>query len=195
MKKLYEPHTDTIKKISEDITKTMMLTSKKNNLALETLNNKLTEIMNDRGIVASYLTSPLSKISNPENTIQFKLVKDSNSNRFNDLIKNKTIPVTLYNTLLIFLYTDKNFELNEDLLKMITKNIFIADFANLKDKKLKYDFAKEMYFDVKAPDNKPSRDQTLIKLLKSHSTVAFASDISKTRFLTSDPNELCDRLK
>ena len=31
--------------------------------------------MNDRGILASFLMSPLSKITNPENTIQFKLVK------------------------------------------------------------------------------------------------------------------------
>ena len=41
--------------------------------------------MNDRGILASYLMSPLSKITNPENTRQFKLVKDSNSNGVNDL--------------------------------------------------------------------------------------------------------------
>ena len=37
--------------------------------------------MNDRGILASYLLSPLCKITNSENTTQFKLVKDSNSNR------------------------------------------------------------------------------------------------------------------
>ena len=36
--------------------------------------------MNDRGILATYLMSPLSKITNPENASQFKLRKDSNSN-------------------------------------------------------------------------------------------------------------------
>ena len=55
----------------------MIENSIKNNQALENLTNKLLEIMNDRGILASYLLSPLSKITNPENTSQFKLVEDS----------------------------------------------------------------------------------------------------------------------
>ena len=79
MKKLYEPLTDTIKNTSENKTKTITESSKENNLALEILNNKLLEIMNDRGILASYLMSPLSKITNPENTTQFKLAKGSTS--------------------------------------------------------------------------------------------------------------------
>ena len=81
-----EPVTDTIKNISENLTKTMMLTSKENNKAIENLNDKLLEIMNDRGIKASHLLSPLSQITNPEKASQFKLVKDSNSNRVNDLL-------------------------------------------------------------------------------------------------------------
>ena len=47
MKKLYEPLTDTIKNTSENITKTITESSKENNLALENLNIKLLEIMND----------------------------------------------------------------------------------------------------------------------------------------------------
>ena len=39
--------------------------------------------------------SPLSKITNPEIASQFKLKKDSNSNRVNDLKINKTVPITL----------------------------------------------------------------------------------------------------
>ena len=62
MKKLYEPLTDTIKDVFENITKTISETSIKNNPAIENLNTKLLEIMNDRGIIASYLLSPLSKI-------------------------------------------------------------------------------------------------------------------------------------
>ena len=89
MKKLYEPLTDTIKNTSENIAKTITESSKENNLALENLNNKLLEIMNDKGILAPYLMSPLSKITNPENTTQFKLVNGSTSNRVNDL---KIIP-------------------------------------------------------------------------------------------------------
>ena len=46
--------------------------------------------------------SPLSKITNPENTSQFKLVKDSSSNRLNDLLIHNTIPITLHDNLLTF---------------------------------------------------------------------------------------------
>ena len=84
------------------MTKTTTDTSNKTNKALENLNNKLLEIMNDRGILATYLMFPLSKITNPENSSQFKVVKDSNSNRANDLKMNKTIPITLYNNSLTF---------------------------------------------------------------------------------------------
>ena len=58
--------------------------------------------MNDRGIISSYLLSPLAKITNPENSTQFKLVKDSNSNRVNDVKINKSIPITLHINLLTF---------------------------------------------------------------------------------------------
>ena len=58
-----------------------------------------------------------------------------------------------------------------------------------------YDFAKEMNFDLKAPGNKSTRDRTLIKLLKSPGLIVSASVVSKTIFLSSDPDELCNRLK
>ena len=96
---MFEPVTKTIKDVSEDVTKTMMITSKENNLALENSNNKLLETMNDRGILASCLLSLLSKITNPENSTQFKLVKDHISNRVNDLLINNSIPNILHNTL------------------------------------------------------------------------------------------------
>ena len=73
----------------------MTESSIENYKALENLSDKLLEIMNDRGMIASYLLSPRSKITNLENTTQFKLVKDSSSNRVNDLLKHKTIPLTL----------------------------------------------------------------------------------------------------
>ena len=53
---------------------------------MENLNDKVLEIVNDRGIIASYLLSPTYIITNPKNTSQFELVKDSNSNRVNDLL-------------------------------------------------------------------------------------------------------------
>ena len=80
MKKVFEPVTKYIKDVSEEVTKTLTENSNKNNQPLENLNNKLREIMNAGGILASYLMSPLSKITNPKNSSQFKLVKDSSSN-------------------------------------------------------------------------------------------------------------------
>ena len=78
---------------------------------------------------------------------------------------------------------------------MITNSKYNVDLASLSDKKLMYDFAKEMHFDMKAPGNKSIRDRKLIKLLKSPGLIVSASGVSKTIFLSSDPDELCDRLK
>ena len=58
--------------------KTITETSNNNNKALGNLNNKLLVIMNDRGTLITFLMSPLSKITNPENTSHFKLVRDHN---------------------------------------------------------------------------------------------------------------------
>ena len=193
MKKVFEPVTKSIKSTSQDITKTISENSLKNNQAIENLNNKLLEIMNDRGILATYLMSLLSKITNPENSSQFKLVKDHNSSRVNDLLIKNTIPITLYNNLLTFRDTGKEFESKGDLLRMITNNNYNVDHASSADKKLMYDFAKEMHFDLKAVGKKSTRDKTLINLLKSPAITA--SGVSKTLFLSFDPNEMCDRLK
>ena len=193
IKKVFEPVTKSIENTSQDITKTITETSLKNNEAIENLNNKLLEIMNDRGILATYLMSPLSRITNPENTTQFRLIKDSTSNRVNDLKINNSIPITLYNNLLTFRDTNKQFELKGDLLKMITNKNYNVNHAKLSDKKIMYDFAKEMHFDERRVGNKSTRDRTLINLLNSPAIMA--SGITKTIFLSSDPNELCDRLK
>ena len=193
LKKVFEPVTKSLENTSENITKAITETSIKNHQAIENINNNLLEIMNDRGILATYLMSPLSRITNPENTSQFKLVKDPSSNRVNDLKINKLIPITLYGNMLTFRDTNKKFELKGDLLEMITNSKFNVDLASLSDKKLMYDFAKEMHFDLNAPGNKSTRDRKLIKLLKSPAILA--SGVSKTIFLSSDPDELCNRLK
>ena len=111
IRKVLETFTDTIKNTAENWRKTLISTSKKNNKALENLNNKILEIMNDRGTIASYLMSPLSETTDPENTSQFKLVKDHNSNRVNDLLLYNSTPITLYDNLLTFCDTGKEFEL------------------------------------------------------------------------------------
>ena len=166
-----------------------------NNEALNDLKSKFLKIMNDKGILASYLMSPLSKMTNPENTSQFKLVKDHNSNRVNDLLLKNTIAITLHNNLITFRDTGRVFELKGDLLKMITNKNYNADLATLADKKLMYDFAKELNLDLQAQGNKSTRDRTLIKLLKSPGLMVSAAGISKTIFLFSDVDELCQKLK
>ena len=158
MKKVFEPVTKSLENTSQDIIKTIKETSIENNQAIENLNKKPLEIMNDRGIRASYLMSPLSITTNPENSSQFKLVKDSSSNRVNDLVIHNTLPITLYNNLFTFRDTSKEFELKGNLLKMITNKNYNVDLASLQDERLMYDFAKEMNFDLKAQGNKSTRD-------------------------------------
>ena len=70
--------------------------------------------MNDRVILASYLLSPLSKITNLENTTQFELVKYHNSDRVNDSLIKRTKYQLLYITIC---YTGREFGLKGELLK------------------------------------------------------------------------------
>ena len=189
MKKVFEPISKSLENTSEKLTNAITDPSIKNNQAIENINNKLLEIMNDRGILATYLMSPLSKITNPENKSQLRLEKDHNSNRVNDLLMKNKIPITLYGNMLTFRDTNKQFELTGDLLEMITNKDYNVDHASLADKKLRYDFAKEMHFDMKAVGKKPARDKTLIKLLKSPGLIVSASGVSKTIFLSSDLDE------
>ena len=138
---------------------------------------------------------PLSKITNPENIVKFKLVKKSSSKRVNDSLITNTIPITLRENLLTFRPTGKVFELKGDILKMITNKIYNVDHASLADKNLLYDFAKEMNFDFKAQGNKSTRDRTLIKLVKSLGLIVSASGVSNTIILPSDPGDLGNRKK
>ena len=134
MKKVFEPVTKSLEKTSHDITKTITESSITNNKAMKNLNNKLLEIMNDRVILATYLMSPLSKITNPENSSQFKLVKNHNLSRVNDLLIKNTIPITSYNNFLTFRDTGKEFEIKGEPLKMISNNNYNVDQASLADK-------------------------------------------------------------
>ena len=87
---------------------------------------------------------------------------------------------------------------------MITNKNYNVDLAGLSDKTIMYDFAKEMYSDVKTTGIKSTKHRSFIKLLKSPSIMVFASGVSSTHkkktfsntlCLSSDPNELCDRVK
>ena len=64
----------------------MRETSKENNKALPNRNEKLLKIWNNWANLASSLLSPVSEITNPEHTSQFKLAKVPNSNWVKDLL-------------------------------------------------------------------------------------------------------------
>ena len=79
--------------------------------------------------------SPLSKITNPEHSNQFKLVKDSSSNRIKNFLTHNKIPTTLHDNLLTFRDTGKIFKSNAHLMKMIANKNYNVDLASLWDKK------------------------------------------------------------
>ena len=95
--------------------------------------------------------------------------------------------------MITFRDTDKTFRLEGDLLKVITNHKFNVDHSNLKDKKLIYQFAKEMNYDTKSTGRPSVRHNSVIRLLDQPAIMA--SGFSKTIILPSDPNELCKRLK
>ena len=193
IKKLYEPLTDTIKDVSENITKTLTENSNKNNKAIENLNEKILELMKDSGLIAPYLASSLVIVFKPENKSQFRLKKDLNSTKMNDLLIKEGIPVTLVSNMLIFRDCNKSFKLEGDLLETMTNYDFNVDHSNQQDRKLIYEFAKEMNINIRQKGKKSDRDKSIVRLLRSPAIMA--SGVSKTIFLSSDPNELCDRLK
>ena len=165
MRKVFEPVNKSITDVSEDVTKTMPETCKGNKKTLANKSDKFLEKMKKRGILASYVLSPLSKNTNLEITSRYKPVKDPDSNRGYDRLLNKTIPFKLYDNLLTFRDTEETFELEGNFLKTITNKNYKVDPVKLPDKKLMFDFAKEMFFDEKTLSNRSTRDKTLFRLL------------------------------
>ena len=192
MKKLYEPLTNTIKDVSENTTKTITDTSIKNTKAISDLNEKVLELLDEKGLIAPYLASSLVNLLKPENRSQFRLKKDLNSPKMNDFSMNGGIPVSLYSNMITFRDSNKSFILDGDLLETITNYDFNVDHSNQQDRKLIYEFLKEMKSNIKHKGNKSNRDKSLKRLLES--LAIMASGVSKTIFLSSDHNELCDRL-
>ena len=76
MKKVFEPMTEIAKDVSKGISKTITETSIKNNKAFSDLNEKVSELMNVKGMIAPYLASSLVNLFKPENKSQLKLKKD-----------------------------------------------------------------------------------------------------------------------
>ena len=149
--------------------------------------------MNDKGLISLYLASSLVNLFKPEKKSQFRLKKDLNSTKINDFSINEGIPVTLFSNMLLFRDSNKSFKLDGDLLETMTNYDFNVSHSDPKDQKLIYEFGKEMIFNIKQKGRKSDRDKSMIKLLKSPAIMA--SGASNTIFLSSDPDELCDRLR
>ena len=192
MKKVFEPVTKSLENTSENITKTLTENSINNNKTIENLNEKILELMNNNGLIAPYLASSLVNLFKPENKSQFRLKKDLNSTKMNDFLINEGIPVTLVSNMLIFRDSNKSFKLEGDLSETMTNYDFNVDHSNQQDRKLIYELAKEMNFIFRQKGNKSDRDKSIKRLLRSPRIMA--SGVSKTIFLSSDPNELCGRL-
>ena len=193
MKKVFEPMTDTIEDVSENITKTITETSNKNTRAISDLNEKVLELMDEKGLIAPYLTSSLVEVFKKDNKSQFRLRTHPNSTKMNDFLIHGTIPVTIFSNMITFRDSNKSFRLEGDLLKTITNHKFNADNSSQQDKKLIYEFAKEMNYDTKSTGRPSTRHTSIIKILESPAIMA--SGVSKTIFLSFDAIELCDRLK
>ena len=193
MKKVFEPMADTIKDVSENIIKTITETFKKNTKAISDFNEKVLELMDEKGLIAPYLTFSLVEVFKKDNKSQFRLRKDPNSTKMNDFLIHGTIPVTIFSNMITFRDSNKSFRLEGDLLKIITNHKFNADNSSHQDKKLIYEFAKEMNYDTKSTGRPSTRHASIIKILESPAIMA--SGVSKTIFVSSDANELCDRLK
>ena len=73
--KIFKPMTDAIKNTSENISKTLTENSINNNKAIENLNEKILELMNDKGMITPYLESALVNLFIPENKSQFRFKK------------------------------------------------------------------------------------------------------------------------
>ena len=67
--------TDAIKNTSETITKSLTENFINNNKAIENLNEKILEFMNDKSLIFPYLASSLVNLFTPENESQFRLKK------------------------------------------------------------------------------------------------------------------------
>ena len=67
--------------------------------------------------------------------------------------------------MLTFKDSDKPFKPHEDLSKTMRIYDFNVDHSNPQDRKVIYEFGKEMQFDIKQKGRKSPRDNSTIKLL------------------------------
>ena len=110
--------------------------------------------MNDKGLIAPYLASCLVEAFKTDNKSQFRLRKDHSSTKMNDFLINGGIPVTLVSNMLFFRDSNKSFKLDGDLLETMTNYDFNVDHSNQQDRKLIYELAKDMNFNIRQKGKK-----------------------------------------
>ena len=98
--KLFKPMTDELKNTSEKITRTLTENSINNNKAIENLNERILELMDDKGLIATYLVPSLVEVFKKDNKSQFRLRKEPNSTKMNDFLIHATIPVTIFSNMI-----------------------------------------------------------------------------------------------
>ena len=114
------------------------------------------------------------------------------------LFINKNVPIAFHGKSLTFSDGKKKFDLEGDLLVMMTNYISRAlSIEESKGKKLRLDLLDEMRFDRKNTGNKSSGDKNLFTKINSAAIRACSLKISKpkggsTRLLYFNPKEFCD---
>ena len=189
LEEVYETLTKTIKNVSENISKIVTESSINNNKTIENINEKVLESMNDKGLIDSSLIEVLKS----DNKGQFRLTKDPNSTKPNDFLINEKVPVTIFNNMLTFRDTNKIFKLEGDLYKVITDYKFNVDHFNKQNRQINYEFGKEMKYKLKNKGRPSIRHNSMIRLLNQSPITA--SGFTKTIILSSNPDELCNRLR
>ena len=189
LKEVFEPMTNAIKNTSENITKSITENSINNNKAIEKLNEKILESMNDKGLI----DGSLIEVIKSDNKGQFRLTKDPNSTKPNDFLINEKVPVTIFSNMITFRNTKKVFKIEGDLYKLITDYKLNVDHSNKQNQQMIYEFGKEMKYKLKNKGRPSIRHNSMVRLLNQPPIMA--SGFSKTIFLSENADELCDRLK
>ena len=96
--------------------------------------------MNVKGMIAPYLAF-FSYFFKPESKSQFRLTKDQNSSKKKEFSIIGGVPVTLFSKMLLFIDSNKSFNLDDDPLETMTNcevNVSLSNpqnlFTNLKKK-------------------------------------------------------------
>ena len=145
--------------------------------------------MNDKGLIDSSRIEVLKS----DNKGQFRLIKDLNSNKPNDFLVIEKVPVTIFINMLTFRDTNKVFKLEGDLYKVITDYKFNVDNSNKQNRQINYEFGKERKYKLKNKGRPSIRHNSMIRL--PNQSPITASRFTKTTILSSDPDELCNRLR